>query len=75
MRKTLTLEQADNLASSDDRIWWETYGKTLVSFRPGRGGNTQWRKNGYFNRAWSRGRGNWGTIKRIEVSEDGLFRL
>ena len=71
----MTVEQADVLVSKDPTVvWWETWGKTLVSFRPGRGGNTQWRKDGFYNRAW-RGKQKWGTVKRIEVSEDGLFRL
>lgn len=74
MSKILDLQQADALVTADDRVWWETYGKTLVSFRPGRGGNTQWRKDGYYNRAW-RGKQKWGTIRRVEVSDDGTFRL
>lgn len=74
MNKTLTLEQADDLVTKDDRYWWETYGKTLVSFRAGRG-PTYFKKDGYFNRAWSRGKGRWGTIRRIEVSNEGTFTL
>lgn len=74
MNKTLTLEQADALVTADDRVWWETYGKTLVSFRPTKG-EMFFNKNAYFNRDWNRGRGKWGTIKRIEVGSDGLFRL
>lgn len=73
MNKTLTLEQADTLVDNDDRVWWETFAKTLVIFRPGRGGTTQWRKDGYYNRGW-RGRSKWGTTRRIEIGEDGLFR-
>lgn len=73
MNKTLTLEQADQLVSDDDRVWWETWGKTLVSFRPARGA-AYFRKDAYYNRNW-RSRNKWGRIRRIEVGDDGLFRL
>lgn len=73
MNKTLTLEQADTLTESDDRYWWETWGKTLVSFRPARGA-AYFRKDSYYNRNW-RSRNKWGTIRRFEVGDDGLFRL
>lgn len=73
MSKTLELADAERLVDSNDKYWWETYGKTLVSFRPHRF-STEFSKNGYYNRAW-RGRNKWGFVKRIEVSNDGKFRL
>lgn len=75
MKKTLTLEQANELIESDDRYFWETYGKTLLSYRPARDGGVQFRKDAYFNRNWNRGRGRWGTVRRIEVSDRGTFTL
>lgn len=74
MKKTLSLEAADSLVTKNDRWWWETYGKTLVHFTPARG-TVLFRKDGYFNRSWRRGKGAWGTIKRHEVGNDGLFRV
>lgn len=73
MNKTLTLEQADNLVTADDRYWWETFGKTLVHFRPARGA-AYFRKDAYFNRQW-RSKNKWGTVRRFEVGDDGLFNL
>lgn len=72
--KTLTLEQADALVSTDDRYGWETYAKTLTFFRPSRR-SVLMRKDGYYNRAWRFGKGQWGTLKRVEIGNDGLFRL
>lgn len=74
MNKTLTLEQAADLVESDDRYGWEIYAKTLTFFRPSRH-SVLMRKDGHFNRSWRRGKGQWGTLKRIEVGADGLFRL
>lgn len=74
MNKPLTVDDVDTLVSSNDKMWWETYAKTVVSFRPGRGGGILFRTDAYYNREW-RGKQKWGTIKRIEISDDGLFRL
>lgn len=73
MNKTLTLEQADALVTKDDRVWWETWGKTLVRFTPSRF-STLMSVNGYRNPNW-RGKNKWGTIQRVEVNDQGLFVL
>lgn len=74
-KQVMTVDEVDTLISIDStRMWWETYAKTFVSFRPGRGA-TYFKPDGYYNRRWRGRRGRWGTIKRVEISEDGMFRL
>lgn len=74
--KNLTLSDAETLVdNSNGKFWWETYGKTIVQFRPTRPDYARMRKDGYFNRNWSRGRGAWGTIRRYEVRDDGTFQV
>ena len=70
---TLSLNEADQLVNTNDKFWWETYGKVLVKFMPSRW-NTQMRPDGYYNRDW-RGRNKWGRIKRVEVNDEGRFVL
>jgi len=72
--KTLSLADADRLVDTNDRYRWETYAKVLTLFTPSRT-STLYRTDGWFNREWRRGKGQWGTLKRIEISEDGKFRL
>ena len=75
MKKTLTLEEADALVTKNDRYFWETYGKVLLSYRPARDSGVQFRKDAYFNRRWNFGRGRWGTVRRIHVSNEGTFTV
>lgn len=72
----MTLSEVEALVeTSKGKYFWETYAKTLVSFRATRPEYARIRKDGYFNRNWSRGRGAWGTIKRYEIQPDGTFKL
>ena len=68
---TLSLEDAETLVETNDKYWWETYAKVLVSFRPGRGA-VYMRPDGYYNRGW-RGKKKWGTIRRYEINNEGKF--
>lgn len=75
MTHILTLEEADALVDKDStKYWWDTYAKTLVLYTPTRAGSHWFKKDAVYNRRW-RGRNRWGTVRRIEVNEQGLFEI
>lgn len=74
-KRVLSLDEADALVTKDStKYWWETYAKTLILFTPARAGSHWFNKQAVYNRSW-RGKNAWGTVRRVEVNNQGQFVL
>ena len=63
--KMLSLEQAEEFVSNTPNCWWENYDIVM------------WNKNpsGFFKKNGKILNSQWGTVRRIVVNRDGLWKV